>query len=490
MNSAQLAEQERHEWLATVEHALTLDPYAISLLYEHATTLDALGEDLRAEAAYCRLLEQDPSNFSGLERFGHLLIRQGRLADAVSVHAELLKQYPNDATALALFAHLLMLGGHLHAAQEYYNYALSLAPHHTLVHRGLMTMYQQRGLHEQANYHARAASEDRAFFPRQYRGRGEPIHALLCISEAEGRKSEHMDRLIDDSNFLVTTWIVDRTPENIVLPQHDLVINGIGDADSAQAELQQLCAILTEHTTPVINPPHQMLQTKRLDIARRLAEIPGIRTPHMLELSPELTRSPNLLSHLTKHEIIFPFLLRLPSYHAGRFFYKIDDAATLAEALKNFPDLPLLAIEYIDTRGTQEYFHKYRMLSIDHQLYPVHLAFSRDWKIHYFNSEMARNAQLRDQEAAFLAEPRAKLGEQTWQALERIVSTIDLDYFGIDFALNEAGDLIVFEANAAMAISRPGKAAFWLYRHSAYQALRKAAHGMFVHRTLRLLQVA
>ena len=42
------------------------------------------------------------------------------------------------------------------------------------------------------------------------------------------------------------------------------------------------------------------------------------------------------------------------------------------------------------------------------------------------------------------------LGENALCALEQIQGLIDLDYFGIDFALDASADLIVFEANAAM----------------------------------------
>ena len=42
------------------------------------------------------------------------------------------------------------------------------------------------------------------------------------------------------------------------------------------------------------------------------------------------------------------------------------------------------------------------------------------------------------------------LGQRGIAALERISAMLDLDYGGIDFAVNAQGDILFFEANATM----------------------------------------
>ena len=57
-----------------------------------------------------------------------------------------------------------------------------------------------------------------------------------------------------------------------------LVINAIGEADSATAALDGALAVMAETTAPVINPPAAILKTGRVAIARRLEGVPGVRT--------------------------------------------------------------------------------------------------------------------------------------------------------------------------------------------------------------------
>ena len=63
---------------------------------------------------------------------------------------------------------------------------------------------------------------------------------------------------------------------------------------------------------------------------------------------------------------------------------------------------------------------------------------------------MSSDPSLQGQEKRFLNDHVSYLGENALCALQQIQGLIGLDYFGIDFALDASGDLIVFEANAAM----------------------------------------
>ena len=62
---------------------------------------------------------------------------------------------------------------------------------------------------------------------------------------------------------------------------------------------------------------------------------------------------------------------------------------------------------------------------------------------------MSSDPSLQEQEKRFLNDHVSYRSENVY-ALRQIQKSIDLDYFGVDFALDVSGDLIVFEANAAM----------------------------------------
>ena len=127
-------------------------------------------------------------------------------------------------------------------------------------------------------------------------------------------------------------------------------------------------------------------------------------------------------------------------------------------------------------RATATDFHrKLRVMIIDRKIYPLHLAISRNWKVHYFRADMAASPENRCTDAAFLADMAELIGPRGMAALERINAALDLDYGGIDFAVNADGDILFFEANATMVMVPLAADPKWDYRRPAFEAVF-AAH--------------
>jgi glutathione synthase/RimK-type ligase-like ATP-grasp enzyme len=186
---------------------------------------------------------------------------------------------------------------------------------------------------------------------------------------------------------------------------------------------------------------------------------------------------------LERQNLGFPLLLRSPGYHTGRNFVRVERAGDLAAAAESLPGQTLLAIEYLDAAGQDGKPRKYRVMMIDGELYPLHLAISKDWKVHYFTADMADKPDHRDEEAAFLKNMPAVLGDRAMAALARVRAALGLDYAGIDFGLGADGDLLLFEANATMVIAKPGKEAHWAYRHAAIDTVLAAVVAMLERRS-------
>src|SRR6201999_1919243 len=117
------------------------------------------------------------------------------------------------------------------------------------------------------------------------------------------------------------------------------------------------------------------------------------------------------------------------------------------------------------------------------KLFPLHLAISRNWKVHYFTSDMADKPDHRQEEMTFLADMRSVLGDKAVAALHAICNALRLDYAGIDFAVNADGDLLLFEANATMVIASPDNDPRWTYRRGAITAVIDAVVGMIRRRS-------
>jgi hypothetical protein len=115
---------------------------------------------------------------------------------------------------------------------------------------------------------------------------------------------------------------------------------------------------------------------------------------------------------------------------------------------------------------------------VDGHLYPLHLAISDHWKVHYFSAAMADHPERRSEEAAFLADMPRVLGPRAMAGLEHIREALGLDYGGIDFGLGSDGEILLFEANATMVVNPPDPDPRWQYRRRPIERVLEAAHAM------------
>ena len=138
----------------------------------------------------------------------------------------------------------------------------------------------------------------------------------------------------------------------------------------------------------------------------------------------------------------------------------------------------------LGARGADGRYRKYRAMAIGGAWHPLHLAISSGWKVHYFSAEMSECASHREEEKRFLDDMPGVLGARAMEALQAIVETLRLDYFGVDFALAPDGALRVFEANAAMSMLDPSPATIFDYRRGPLEVARAAARNMVVNRAL------
>jgi glutathione synthase/RimK-type ligase-like ATP-grasp enzyme len=177
-----------------------------------------------------------------------------------------------------------------------------------------------------------------------------------------------------------------------------------------------------------------------------------------------------------------PVLLRAPGFHTGRHFVLVRRAEDFNEAATALPGPALLAIEYLPAAGRDGHFRKGRVMVIGGRLYPLHWAVSADWKVHYFTAGMAESAAHRAEEARFLADFCGFLGRRAVAGLQKVAALLGLDYGGIDFGVLADGRIVVFEANATMAIVMPPTEPLWAYRRPASDVALLAAQSLVIGR--------
>lgn len=445
-----------------------------------AVLLHALDRGEQAQQAFIALLRREPTNFSALNEFGTFLMNTGAIAAACRVYAEAIAHHPDNPMARINLANLLLRANSYAEAREHYEAALRLDPEHPQAHQGLGAVFADLGDRETARAHFSRGFRGHAISTQPYRGSQAPIALLELVSSGGGNIPT--SAFLDDRVFLTSVIVADYLDPASPLPPHHLIFNAIGDADLCQPALAAAVKLAAATPVPVINDPRAVMKTGRIDNARRLSGIPGVVTARTTAIARAALMGPDAAAILVRHGLHCPLLLRSPGFHTGRNFIRVDTVADMATAAQNLPGDELLAIEYLDARGADGSARKYRVMMIDGQIHPLHLAISRDWKVHYFTSDMAARPDHRAEEAAFLADMRAALGARAVTALEGIRDALGLDYCGVDFGLDRNGDVLLFEANATMVIASPDSDPRWDYRRVAIDRILEAVTGMIRRR--------
>lgn len=454
----------------------------VSELLRDGVFKERAGKLKEAEEAYRELLRLDPLHMLGLNQLGGLLFALGRTREARQYFERATAHYPRNPMSLVNMGNLLLRAREFSESHRMFAAALQADAGCQPAHAGLSMTFAELGDAEQAAVHRRLAFQDRCVIPAPYRGALPPIVVLDLVSTIGGnvRTSEFLsDRVF--KRFLMATEFYESTIE---LPPHHIVVNSIGDADVAAASLAIAEEVLKRSRAPYINHPAAVRATSRCAIAERLAGVADVVTARTVLVPREALSEAAMERTMREQGFIFPVLLRSPGFHGGDHFVKVEEASGIAAAIADLPGEQLLLMEYLDARGRDGKTRKYRVMMVDGKLYPLHAAVSGNWKIHYFSAEMADNAEHRAEDAAFLNDLAGVVGPRAMAALEKIQSMLGLDYGGIDFGLSESGEVLLFEANATMAVLVPDAGAKWDYRRPAVETIYKAVWTMLRKRVL------
>ena len=440
-------------------------------LYQSAGRLAALGRFEDAKADYLAALAQAPTHFGALNDLGTLLYQAEFRAAARTCYAEAVKHHPSQPAGHINLANALLANGEAGAARGHYETALRLSPDHPDALQGMANLLQDQGdaitagRYRQRSYGARRITMLTCLGPS-------PAGCILQLVSAVGGNVPTKG-LLDRQAFDIAILAVESRAAGEPLPPHDLVFNTVGDADLCGPALDAAEAMLARTSAPVINPPSKVRSTGRAEIAERLADLRGV-------ITPRVTRARrNGLAEAAK-AFDYPFLMRTPGFHTGRNFVRVERRQDLDAAAAELPGDELLLIQYLDARGPAGQSRKYRVMMIDGGVYPLHLAISDDWKVHYFTADMAERPDHRAEEAAFLSNMAGVIGQTAVAGLEAIAARLGLDYGGVDFGLSPDGEVLVFEANATMVINPPDADPRWDYRRAPVQAALDAARAMIL----------
>ena len=107
---------------------------------------------------------------------------------------------------------------------------------------------------------------------------------------------------------------------------------------------------------------------------------------------------------------------------------------------------------FVDYRGEDGLFRKYRIVLIEGRPFICHMAISSHWMIHYLNAGMTESAEKRAEEARFMANFDEEFALRHADAFRAIYERMGLDYLGIDCGETADGSLLIFEVDSNMVV--------------------------------------
>ena len=465
---------------APLDGLIEAHPEHAEYYYKRAEILFSLGRDLEAAKDFEVVLRLEPSHFGALNDYGIMLMETGESGRARQMLIQATQAHPDKVVGQINLADFLLSQCEYETAKNHYQRALELEPSLKKAHQGLAHALAGLGDEKAAAAHRELGFREQALVSWAYRGSGKPVQLLVLGSAFGGNVP--LQQILDKRTFQSTVLLSEYFDPETPLPAHSLIVNLIGDADLSRAGLDAAEALLSRTTSPVINHPALVRPTGRLVNARRLSVIPNVRTPRMVLLAKKVLLAPIAAKVIAEHGIEFPLLLRSPGFHTGQYFISVTSPENLAEAVAGLPGTDLLVMQVLDASNRHGDKHKFRVMFVDGELYPLHLAISKNWKVHYFSADMEIEPEYRVLEEQFLNNMSGLLGDEVMAALNSIRQVLGLDYGGIDFAIDQNGKVLLFEANATMLVHQPENVQKWAYRQEAAKRIMDAVRSMILNR--------
>ncbi|MEO0999806.1 MAG: tetratricopeptide repeat protein [Pseudomonadota bacterium] len=379
-----------------------------------------------------------PEDWAEAPRLGDILFKSGGFETAARVLSGVLQRDPNEVGALRTLSAFLSAQDEPERARAFLIRAARRDPYQAAgrIERAKPTILRVRAVEN--SWYGILRDKGTGLYKRRMKGGHLSVKALI-------EKPEF--------NLIVANLAGDVLPPVEGLPPVDVIVNTVACPDLAGASLVNVGRYIERFPgVPVINRPETVLETTRAKNAERLGALEGVRFPRTEALTNDAPPK-EMLPRVEALGLGYPLILRVAGTQTGETLALLPDRDEVRDYIEEAePGAKLYAIEYIDCRGRTGFFHKTRAFFIDGTFHAVANLTSDDWQIHSGDRYrvMSTNAATRREEKRYLANPERYLGQDAYAALHRVRDAIGLDFFGIDFTVTPAGELVIFEANAAM----------------------------------------
>jgi hypothetical protein len=315
------------------------------------------------------------------------------------------------------------------------------------------------------------------------------LRVLALMAPGDLGNNTPIEFLLDGSDIaLQILFVVPGQPLPNPLPEHDIAIATPCESDQNRSVLREIQRLIPGWPCAVLNQPDGIMRSARERMHLLLGDVPGVLMPATVrvcrtaleKMGRGLKTAGDFLSEAT-----FPLIVRPVDSHAGRSLAKLDEPSSIAAYLANQQEPEFFLSRFVDYRGSDGLFRKYRVMWVDGKPYPVHMAISDGWKVWYYNAGMANSGAKREEEARFMAEFDSGFARRHARALEAIAEAFGLEYFGIDCAELPDGRLLVFEGGVDLAAHDMDRPDLYPYKSAHMQKLFAAFREMLNRKSVR-----
>jgi len=291
----------------------------------------------------------------------------------------------------------------------------------------------------------RAALEHRRLYRSPAAMQMPALRLLALAAPGDIGANTPLEFLLQGSDIaLETLYIVPGSAPPETLPPFDIAIVAAGESDANRPVHAEIARLTSSWRVPVLNDPQRVALLSREGVASMMQGVPELVAPMVRRVDRRA------LERLDASN--FPIIARPLDSHAGHGLARIETSEALASYLAGRTEGSFYVAPFVDYRGADGLYRKYRIAFIDRAPYACHMAIADQWMIYYLNAGMRESAAKRAEEARFMAEFDTGFAERHRAALAAVAARLGLDYVAIDCAEMPDGRLLLFEADIAMIV--------------------------------------
>ena len=297
----------------------------------------------------------------------------------------------------------------------------------------------------------------------------EALRLVVLMAPGDIGTNTPIEFLLEDLDVvLYSLYVVPGQPLPDPLPDHDIAMVTADDSDRNRPVIQEIDRVISNWPVSVLNRPEGILRLSRERMYSFLQGVPGLAMPptvraHRAALE-RLARGSMMVAGELAQDMGFPLIARPVDSHAGLGLAKIDSVSEVPSYLAAQGAAEFFLSPYIDYRSSDGLFRKYRIMWVDGRPYPCHMAIGDEWKLWYYNANMAASGAKRAEEAQFMAGFEQGFARRHRHALAAIVERFGVEYMGIDCTELSDGRLLVFEGSICLAAHNMDSPSIYPYK--------------------------